>query len=392
MEIYPRIELDITIKDLTVSLSSAFAGSAIAKIIDQIQSYWHTPKEVLVTLCVRTSFDLFLQALALPAGSEIMMSAVNIAHMEEIVKKHDCIPVPIDIDLETLAPSLELLKTSISPQSRIFVVAHLFGAIATLDPYVEICKSHNILLVEDCAQAFDGLRYLGHPQADISLFSFGPIKSCTALGGSVTIVQDSHLAQKMRDIEQTYLVKTDFWFFKRLLKYLCLKVLSIPAIFGMLIGCLNLLKLDANNFISMLTRGFGKGDIQTQLRYRPPNGMLRLLLYRLEHLDATYYDRRKQSAIVFFDLLKNLDSNLGNGVMRHSYWLVPLMTENPEMLMQILRKAGFDSTTGTTSLKSLADESSCATKLMHSVLYLPIYPAVPLEEVARLAQLINKLS
>jgi perosamine synthetase len=87
MEIYPRIELDITIKDLTVSLSSAFAGSAIAKIIDQIQSYWHTPKEVLVTLCVRTSFDLFLQALALPAGSEIMMSAVNIAHMEEIVKK-----------------------------------------------------------------------------------------------------------------------------------------------------------------------------------------------------------------------------------------------------------------------------------------------------------------
>jgi perosamine synthetase len=389
MKIYPRIELDITIKDLSISLTSSFVSSERSKIITQIQSYWHTPKEVLVTLCVRTSFDLLLQALDLPAGSEIMMSAVNIAHMEEIVKKHNCIPIPIDIDLETLAPSLELLKTSISSQSCIFVVAHLFGAIATLDPYVEICKSHNILLVEDCAQAFDGLRYLGHPHADISLFSFGPIKSCTALGGSVTIVQDQNLAQKMRDIEQPYLVKTDFWFFKRLLKYLGLKILSIPTIFGILIGCLNLLKLDANNFISMLTRGFGKGDIQTQLRYRPPNGMLRLLLYRLEHLDATYYDRRKQAAIVFFDLLKQPDSNLGNGARLHSYWLVPLMTENPEMLMQKLRKAGFDSTTGTTSLKSLAKESVFATKLMHSVLYLPIYPAVPLKEVVRLVQLIN---
>jgi dTDP-4-amino-4,6-dideoxygalactose transaminase len=389
MKIYPRIELDITIKDLSISLISCFAWFERSNIIAQIQSYWHTPKEVLVTLCVRTSFDLLLQALCLPAGSEIMMSAVNIAHIEEIVKKHNCIAVPIDIDLETLVPSLDSLKAAISHQSRIFVVAQLFGAIATLDPYVEICKSHNILLVEDCAQAFDGLRYLGHPDADISLFSFGSIKSCTALGGSVTIVQDPNLAQKMRDIEQTYLIKTNFWFLKRLLKYLCLKVLSTPTIFGILIACLNLLKLDANNFISMLTRGFGKGDIQTQLRYRPPNGMLRLLLHRLEHLDPTYYDRRRQSATVFFDLLKKPNSNLGSGAKCHSYWVVPLMTENPEMLMQKLREAEFDSTTGTTSLKSIAAESSFATKLMRSVLYLPIYPAVPLEEVVRLAQSIN---
>jgi dTDP-4-amino-4,6-dideoxygalactose transaminase len=120
--------------------------------------------------------------------------------------------------------------------------------------------------------------------------------------------------------------------------------------------------------------------------------MLRLLLHRLANLDPTYYDRRKQSAIVFFDLLKKTNSNLGNSVMLHSYWVVPLMTENPEMLMQTLRKAGFDSTTGTTSLKSLAEESSIATKLMRSILYLPIYPDVPLQEVARLAQLINDIT
>jgi len=42
------------------------------------------------------------------------------------------------------------------------------------------------LLVEDCAQAFAGTQYYGYPQADVSLFSFGAIKSCTALGGAVT--------------------------------------------------------------------------------------------------------------------------------------------------------------------------------------------------------------
>jgi dTDP-4-amino-4,6-dideoxygalactose transaminase len=318
-----------------------------------------------------------------------MMSAVNIGHMEEIVKKHNLIPVPIDIDLDTLAPSLEMFKASISSRSRLFVVAHLFGAISPLNCYVEICKSHNILLVEDCAQAFDGLRYIGHPDADISLFSFGPIKSCSALGGSITIVQDRHLAQRMLDIEQIYPIKTDFWFFKRLLKYLCLKSLSTPIIFGILVTCLDSLKIDTNNFISMLTRGFQKGDIQAQLRYRPPNGMLRLLQHRIEHLDSSYYDRRSQIASDFLNLLQNFVASPGKDVMRHSYWVVPLMIENSETLMQKLRKAGFDSTTGTTSLKSLAKESAFATKLMKSVLYLPIYASVPSEELTRLAQLIN---
>jgi perosamine synthetase len=389
MRVYPRIDLDITIKDLSLSLVSSFTWSDRAKVIAQVQSYWHTPKEILVTLCVRTSFDLLLQALCLPAGSEVMMSAVNIGHMEEIVKKHNLIPVPIDIDLETLTPSLELFKASISSQSRLFVVAHLFGAIASLDDYVEICKSHNILLVEDCAQAFDGLRYLGHPDADISLFSFGSIKSCTALGGSITIVQDQGLAQRMSDIEQSYPVKTDFWFFKRLLKYLCLKILSTPLAFGILIAGLDFLKIDANNFISALTRGFQKGDIQAQLRYRPPSGMLRLLQHRLEHLDASYYDRRSQIARDFLNLLDSSVARIGKDAMRHSYWVVPLMMENPERLMQKLRKAGFDSTTGTTSLKSLAKEAVFATKLMNSVLYLPIYTSVPSEKLTRLAQLIN---
>ena len=389
MKVYPRIELDITIKDLSFSLLSTFALTERKKIISQIQSYWSTPKEVLVTLCVRTSFDLLLQALRLPVGSEIMMSAVNIVHMEAIVKRHNCIPIPIDIELETLAPSLEIFKASISSRSRIFVVAHLFGAIVPLDPYIELCKSHNILLVEDCAQAFDGLRYLGHLDADISLFSFGSIKSCTALGGSITIVQEPNLAQKMREIEQTYSTKSALWFFKRVLKYLCLKSLSTPTIFGILVACLDLLKVDPNNFVSALTRGFGKGDIQTQLRYRPPNGMLRLLQNRLEHLDSTYYDRRSQIAHDFFDLLKNRDVRLGKGAMQHSYWLVPLITKNPEILMQKLRIEGFDSTTGTTSLKSLGDASTSASKLMNSVLYLPIYPSVPSAEVTRLAQLIN---
>jgi perosamine synthetase len=129
---YPRLELDITVKDLIGNLLSAFRPSKRTKIVTQIQSYWHTQKETLVTFSVRTAFDLLLQALNLPDGSEIIMSAINIAHMEEIVKKHHCIPVVIDIDVDTLAPSIAQLKEAISDQTQILIIAHLFGSIVPL--------------------------------------------------------------------------------------------------------------------------------------------------------------------------------------------------------------------------------------------------------------------
>lgn len=389
MKVYPRLELDITFKDLSLSLLSSYHFVDRNTIIASIQSYWQTSKEIMVSLCVRTSFDLLLQSLKLPAGSEILMSAVNIKHIEEIVKQHDCIPVPIDLDIATLAPSVEVLERAISPQSRVLIIAHLFGAIIDLDPYIDLCKSNNILLVEDCAQSFDGWKYVGHPEADLSLFSFGPIKSCTALGGAVTLVQDKDLAEKMQNIESQYPIKSELWFANRTLKYLCLKFLSIPQIFGILLVCLKRLNIDLDSSIGSLTRGFSTEDIQSQLRYRPPTGMLRLLQQRFANLDLSRFDRRHKAALNFWTLLDRSDLQPGNKATRHSYWVVPIMTENPQLLMHKLRAAGFDSTTGATSLKAIGSGAIQATQLMNSILYLPISPALPATQIERLVRSIS---
>jgi perosamine synthetase len=386
MKVYPRLELDITVKDLSINLLSLDLFVDRQMIITSIKSYWQTPKEILISLCVRTSFDLLLRSLKLPAGSEIMMSAVNISHMEEIVKHHDCIPIPIDLDIATLAPSVELLERNISPQSRILVIAHLFGTIIDLDPYLDICKSNNILLVEDCAQSFDGWRYLGHAAADLSLFSFGPIKSCTALGGAVTLIRDKDLADRMQQIEGDYPIKSERWFVNRTLKYLGLKLLSIPLVFGILLAFLKRLNLDLDRSIGSLTRGFNPGDIQSQLHYRPPVGMLRLLRHRFANLDLSRFDRRERAARNFFARLDRSDLQPGNKATRHSYWVVPIMTEHPRLLMETLRAAGFDPTTGATSLKAIGSGAIQAERMINSVLYLPISPALPASEIDRIVR------
>ena len=211
---HPTIHLDISFRDLNACFGSIFHPIDRQQCLNDIKSFWHIDKEILVTLSVRTSLDLLLQSLNLPPESEVLMSGINIREMAEIIRSHGLIPVPVDISIDTVAPKLELLEQLVSPRSKVLLIAHLFGIIIPLQPYIDFCHKNNILLVEDCAQAFAGKQYYGHPQADVSLFSFGAIKSCTALGGAVALIKDKQLAHHIETIEQAYPQKSYFWYLK----------------------------------------------------------------------------------------------------------------------------------------------------------------------------------
>src|SRR5690606_31664613 len=127
-------------------------------------------------------------------------SALNIKGMIKIVDRQGLTPVPIDLDIEHMAPRLELIERAITPATRAIVVAHLFGTRLDLAPLAAIARRRGIMLIEDCAQAFDGSRYRGHPEADVSMFSFGPLKTATALGGAILRVRDPALLSRMREI------------------------------------------------------------------------------------------------------------------------------------------------------------------------------------------------
>ncbi|AFZ17372.1 aminotransferase class V-fold PLP-dependent enzyme [Allocoleopsis franciscana] len=399
LNVYPRLQLHISFSDLAASLLSFLSVSNREQNIREIQSFGKSDKEVLVTLSVRTSLALMLQSLNLPPGSEVLMSAVNIRDMVEVVKRHGLVPVPVDISLDKLTPSLPLLESLISQKSRVFLVAHLFGSIINLEPYAQLCKKHNLLLVEDCAQAFTGSKYYGYEEADVSFFSFGPIKSCTALGGAVTLIRDKTLAEKMQSLEEKYPCKSEFWFFKRVLKYLGLKLFSIPGIYAQLLAFLRLLDCDLDGVINSLTRGFTQGDILAKIRYRPPNQMLSLLNRRLKNCNTQWFERRELKARNFLSQLAPEILCPGHKAEYHSFWVVPILVSNPELLMANLRKQGFDATRGNTSLACIKDLRSHDTLsafsplngecLIEQVLYLPVSESLPEQELESLAKQVN---
>ncbi|MDJ1179514.1 DegT/DnrJ/EryC1/StrS family aminotransferase [Roseofilum sp. BLCC_M91] len=392
MKTYPRLGLDVQWPDLLAGLVEG--SESELELEGAIASYWPTSRSIQVTLSVRSAFDLLLQALALPPGTQVLMSGVNVRHMVEIVRCHGLVPVPVDLDFDTLAPNLDHLHRLISPQTGLFVIAHLFGSIIPLAPYIALCRPYQIPLVEDCAQAFAGSYYLGDEQADVSFFSFGPIKTCSALGGGVALIGDETLAEKMREIGDRYPRKGDRWYRQRLLKYCALKAISNPYLYHALLQAIQRLGKDVDRAIGSSARGFSSGELIPQLRQKPPHLLLQFLAHRLKTC-PNYQERINRAKMI----LTQLDRSIiwpGSAADQHSFWVVPIQTPSPQLWMEQLRNSGFDATQGNTSLIAIPTPEGNplpqSQKLLQTLLYLPVSPALPVTEYPPLIQQINSLS
>ena len=132
---HPRLELDVGWRDLI--------WAAIGRRRAQVA----LPPDAVVGLSVRTLFDALLVELALPAAAGIAMSAVTVHDMAAIVRAHGHGVQPVDIDLDTLAPEPAILEAAIGSQSRVFVLAQLYGARAGLADVAAICRARGVLLI-----------------------------------------------------------------------------------------------------------------------------------------------------------------------------------------------------------------------------------------------------
>ncbi|HYE50332.1 MAG TPA: DegT/DnrJ/EryC1/StrS family aminotransferase [Azospirillaceae bacterium] len=363
----PRLTLDIDWRDLRFAWSARADKGAEGRILGGIPA----DRGGVVCLSVRTALDALLAELKLPAGSEVLMSAVNIQNMADIVRAHELTVVPVDITLDGLAPTPAQLEAAVTPASRLFLLAHLFGARVPTEGLATVCRRHGLLFVEDCAQAYDGVLDAS-PGTDASLYSFGPIKTATALGGAVALFADRGLAARVRHRTAGYPPVPLGWWRRRVVKHMALKAASAPWATGLVIRLLALLGRDADAVIGGAARGFKAGDLLSQLRRRPPEPLLSLLARRLEtprraQLALRLGERRGQVRRI----VEGVGRAPGLHVARHAWWLLPVLTRDPATAIDRGRRAGFDVTRGATSLRAFAP-APVAEALIGQVVYLPL--------------------
>ncbi len=316
---WPRKQLDIDWTDFAFGLRS-FVVSAPPRNI--VPAGWIPANESLVSLSVRTGWDLFLSAAGLPPGSEIIMSSVTIPDMARIVEHHCLVPVPIDIDAKRLEPDLDELEQSISPRTRAILVAHLFGSRIDMAPIIDIARQHRLLVIEDCAQAFVGRAYAGHPESDCSMFSFGPIKTATALGGAVLRIRDCDLREKMALLQHAYPLQSKRAYLARLAKYLSFRVLSKRRAYGALVRGYRALGIDYDAAFSHAAHSFGQCNFFERIRRRPCGLLLGMLNRRLNSFERRGLARLERRTECGSELARQLPAGMIVGAENasHTYW------------------------------------------------------------------------
>ena len=317
------------------------------------------PAGALACLTVRSAFDLFLRAQRWPPGAEIVFSALTVPDMPRIAALHGFKPVALDIDPLTTRWDEGNLERLVGPQTCALVLAHLFGARVDIDTAIALARRRNVTVIEDCAQAYAGTAFRGHPEADIALFSFGPMKTGTALGGAIAGVRSPTVLAEMRRLRDDDPVQPrgDYW--RRLMRYGAFKALTQPRLFGALATAAEKLGIDREQWLHGATRstvGAASGGIVPSrnvspkswiggLRRRPCAALLRLLVRRLADGDELLEERSRRGAVLTGAIGPHVALPTRSATP-HGHWMVPVLPFDRVGLVRSLRNAGFDAMSG----------------------------------------------
>lgn len=389
---YPRGTLDIGWSDLAYGLANVLRPENSNPFKGTNWCWDHA----LVCLSVRSGLDLVLQDLDPPRGSEVIMSAITIPGMERIIREHGLVPVPVDLDPDTLEIKQEQLEDAISSRTRAILYAHLFGSRVDLEPVVDCARRHNLFLMEDCAQAYSGDESPINPGADVSMFSFGPIKTATALGGAVLSVRDPSQRQRLERLQDSYPSQSRWKFLKRTMKFCLLKILARPTVFGLFKWLCRLARTNHDDVIVNATRGFpGEWSIE-QFRKQPCGPLRSLLGRRLQKNHRGRVEGRIQYAREIIEELGD-DRFPGTEARDHAHWVLPFVSDDPEHLTEKLWDHGFDATKKGSSLRVVdppdspgAPPPQNSRELLQRIAYLPMYDDMPEKAIQKLCDVIRK--
>ena len=144
---------------------------------------------------------LSLRALGIGRGDEVIVPANTFIATALAVSYVGAKPVLVDPSIETYNISPDLIEERITRNTKAIIPVHLYGCPCEMDEIVKIASEHNLLVVEDCAQAH-GADYKGIKVGtfgNASGFSFYPGKNLGALGDAgAVITNDEEVANRVK--------------------------------------------------------------------------------------------------------------------------------------------------------------------------------------------------
>ncbi|MBP9103766.1 MAG: DegT/DnrJ/EryC1/StrS family aminotransferase [Chitinophagaceae bacterium] len=138
-----------------------------------------------------------MSALGIGYGDEVITPSFTFVASFEAILSVGAVPVLVDID-ETLTLAPDAVRKAITPKTKAIMPVHMCGSMADMDALLDICKEHNLILLEDACQSIGGT-YKGKSLGtigDAGTFSFDFVKTMTCAEGGVVMMKNKELYEK----------------------------------------------------------------------------------------------------------------------------------------------------------------------------------------------------
>ena len=164
-------------------------GPDVAAFEERFASYCHARHCVAVNSGT-SALHLALLTAGVGPGDEVITVAMTFVATTAAILYCGAKPVFVDVDPDSRTMNPKLIEAAITPRTKAIVPVHLHGLMADMDPIISIARRHNLVVIEDAAQAH-GAEYKGRRAGsigDFGCFSFYPGKNLGACGEGGAVV------------------------------------------------------------------------------------------------------------------------------------------------------------------------------------------------------------
>ena len=175
-------------------------GAAVEQFETEYAAYIGTRHAIGVGTGL-SAIELALRAFDVGPGDEVITPANTFIATVLAIMAVGARPVFADMDGATYGIDADAINAAVTARTKAIVPVHLYGQPVDLDAVVAVARRHNLVVIEDAAQAH-GARYKGRRAGsigDAAAFSFYPSKNLGALGdGGMITTNDDRAAAKLR--------------------------------------------------------------------------------------------------------------------------------------------------------------------------------------------------
>jgi len=161
-----------------------------------------------------TALHLALWSLGITIGDEVLVPTLTYVASANAISYVGAKPIFVDSNEKTWQIEVTSLEEKLTPKTKAVLVVHLYGHACDLSAISNFCKSNNLFLIEDCAEAL-GTTYLGNHVgqfSDVSTYSFFGNKTITTGEGGMVCSNNQQIIELARRLKNQGVSKTEeYW-------------------------------------------------------------------------------------------------------------------------------------------------------------------------------------